>query len=280
MATVARFNVTPVKSTALHHPDEIRIERWGAVGNRGFFFLDEAGRLFGGSKLGPLVRIHADHDPEADTLSLRFPDGVEVRGPAAGGDETLEVNFWGRPVIARIVEGPWGEHLSRFAGRDLRLARAERPGEGNDVRPITLVSRASVEELARQGAAASPLDPARFRMTIEVDGLAPHEEDTWASRSVQVGEAVLEIGEPVPRCVVTTQDPRTGERDFPTLSVIKRYRGVSSDGELLFGVYASVARPGEARVGDAVTMLGRAGPEPATRGSRGSSSPASTGQVL
>src|SRR3990170_6262518 len=81
MPTVARFNVTPVKSTALHHPDHIRVERSGAVGNRDFFFLDEDGKLFGGSKLGPLVRIHADHDASTDTLRLRFPDGVDVQGP-------------------------------------------------------------------------------------------------------------------------------------------------------------------------------------------------------
>ena len=254
MPTVARLNVTPVKSTALHHPDRIRVEPWGAVGNRDFFFLDEDGRLFGGSKLGPLVRIRADHDAAADTLRLRFPDGADVEGPAVGDGEPFEVNFWGRAVAARVVEGPWTEHLSRFAGRDLRLARVERSGDGNDVRPITLVSLASVEELARQGNAEEPLDPRRFRMTIELDGLQPHEEDTWAGRAVTVGEATLLIGEVVPRCVVTTQDPDTGERDFPTLSVIKRYRGVTDEGELPFGVYASVLQPGAVALGDASTV--------------------------
>jgi len=253
MARVARFNVTPVKSTALHHPDRIRIERWGAAGNRDFFFLDEDGKLFGGSKLGRLVRIRAEHDPETDVLRLDLPDGVRHKGPAAADGETLEVNFWGRTVTARALEGPWAEYLSRYAGRDLRLARVERAGDGNDIRPITLVSLASVAELARQGGADGPLDPGRFRMTVEVDGLDPHEEDGWDGRRVRVGGATLLVGEPVPRCVVTTQDPSTGDRDFPTLSVIKRYRGVI-DGELLFGVYASVLEPGDVRVGDPVDV--------------------------
>ena len=38
LATVARFNVTPVKSTALHHPDSIDLRRDGAVGDRRFLF--------------------------------------------------------------------------------------------------------------------------------------------------------------------------------------------------------------------------------------------------
>lgn len=253
--TVTRLNVTPVKSTALHHPEQIRLEPYGALDNRDFYFVDEDGRLFAGSKLGPLVQIHADHDLERNILSMRFPDGTLVEGSALADGEVLETDFYGRPVKAREVEGPWSEALSRYAGRDIRLLRVERTGDGNDAGTITLVSTASVEELARQGEAGAPLDPARFRMTLEIDGCAPHEEDGWNGRRVRIGEATIRVGEPVPRCVVTTQDPNTGLRDFPTLSVIRQYRGVTPDQELIFGVYADVVQPGLVRVGDPVEPL-------------------------
>jgi uncharacterized protein YcbX len=255
MPRVARFNVTPVKSTRLHQPEEVRIETHGVVGNREFFLVDDGGRLFTGSKLGELVRIEAEYDDASDRLRLRLPGGIEVDGPADGGGERLEVDFWGRAVRARVVEGPWTEHLERFAGRRLRLARVERPGDGSDVRPVTLVSLASVLELSHQGGRQEPVDPRRFRMTIELEGTGPHEEDSWEGRHVRVGDVVLLVGEPVPRCVVTTQDPDAGVRDFPTLSVIKRYRGVSGEGDLPFGVYAAVVEPGRARVGDPVEPL-------------------------
>lgn len=252
MPTVTRFNVTPVKSTRLHHPRTIRFEPYGVPGNRDFFPVTAEGRLIGGSKVGTLVQIDAEHDEHRDTLRIRFPDGIEVEGPAAANGRALEVNFYGRPVTAHVIEGPWSEPLSRFAGQDLLLARVAESGAGNDVRPVTFVSIASVEELARQGGGAPGLDPRRFRMTFELDGVGPHEEDTWAGRRIRVGEAVLLVEDPVPRCVVTTQDPGTGLRDFPTLSVIKRYRGVSEDNELRFGMYASVLEPGAASVGDTV----------------------------
>ena len=254
--TVTRLNVTPVKSTALHHPEQIRLEPFGAVGNRDFYFVDRDGRLFGGSKLGPLVQIRADHDRERNVLSLRFPDGTLVEGSAVADGEALETNFYGRPVAAREVEGPWSKALSRYTGRDIRLLRVDRTGDGNDVGTVTLVSTASVEELARQGEAGEALDPARFRMTLEIDGCAPHEEDGWGGREVRVGEAIIRVGEPVPRCVVTTQDPNTGLRDFPTLSVIKRYRGVTPDRGLIFGVYADVVQSGLVSVGDLLEPLG------------------------
>jgi uncharacterized protein YcbX len=239
MARVARFNVTPVKSTALHHPDEVRIERSGAVGNREFFLVTEEGKLFGGSKLGALVRIRAEHDRATEILSLALPDGERVEGSAVPTGERLEVDFWGRTVPARLLEGPWAEALGRFAGRPLQL---------------TLVSLASVAELARVGG-LDGLDPRRFRMTVELHGLGPYEEDTWSGRPVRVGEVLLRVGERVPRCVVTTQDPDTGERDVPTLSLIKRARGLSAEREVVFGMYASVLEPGTVRVGDPVEPL-------------------------
>lgn len=254
MPTVARLNVTPVKSTALHHPDHVRLEEYGAVGNRDFYFIDEDGRLQGGSKFGPYVRIVAEHDPAADRMTLRFPDGTVVEGDGSAAGEPITTNFYGRPVPAHVLEGPWAAAVSRFVGRPIRLARVDRPGDGADIDPLTLVSLASVDELSRQGGAEDRVDPGRFRMLIELDGCEPHEEDSWNGRRLVVGEAVVRVGDPVPRCVVTTQDPRSGRRDFPTLSVIKRYRGVV-DGQLLFGVYGDVERPGTVRLGDDVHLL-------------------------
>ena len=255
MPTVARLNVTPVKSTALHNPERITLERYGAVGNREFFFVDADGRRFGGSKKAPLMPIRAEHDPDEDRLTLRLPDGIVISGPAAADGEALVVNFYGRDVPAHIVEGDWEEGLSRFAGHLVRLARVDRPGDATDERPVTLVSLASVAELSRQGGRDRAIDPGRFRMLVEIEGCEPHEEDTWSGRRVRIGEAEVRVGEPVPRCVITTLDPQTGLRDFPTLSVIKAYRGVAGDKELQFGVYGDVVRPGTIGVGDPVEPL-------------------------
>ncbi len=255
MRTIARLNVTPVKSTALQHPDQIRLERYGAVGNRDFFFVDHEGRRFSGEKKASLLPVGAAYDAEDDRLELRLPDGVLVSGPATVSGEALAVDFYGRPVEGHVVEGDFAEALSRYTGHDIRLVRVDRPGDGNDERPVTLVSLASVAELGRQAGREQPVDARRFRMTIEIDGCAPHEEDAWRGRRVRIGDAVVVVGEPVPRCVVTTLDPDTGLRDFPTLSIIKRYRGVSEDGDLPFGVYADVDVPGLVRVGDPINPL-------------------------
>ena len=256
MPTVARFNVTPVKSTSLHHPERIRLDDRGAAGDRRFFFVDASGKRFSGATKAPILPIRATYDEDAGRLELRLPNGVVVVGKAEPDGEAIEVNFYGRPVTAHIVDGDFTEALSTYAGHEVRLARPDRQGDAIDVRPVTLVSLESVAELARRGEHEGALDPGRFRMTIEIEGVgAPHEEDTWAGRRVRMGEAVIRIDEPVPRCVVTTLDPDTGLRDFPTLRVIRDYRGTNAEQQLEFGVYAEVVEPGEVSVGDPVEPL-------------------------
>ena len=104
-----------------------------------------------------------------------------------------------------------------FVGSPVRLARCDVPGDGSDVYHVTMVSRASVEELARNGGRTEEgtLDPGRFRMTFELDGCDPHEEDSWAGRRVRFGGATLRVYGQVPRCAVTTQDPSTDVHTRP-----------------------------------------------------------------
>jgi uncharacterized protein YcbX len=250
--TVVGINVTPVKSTALHHPSAVRLEAWGPVHDRLFFFVDDRGQRFGGDAKAPLMVIHSAFDAERDRLWMRMPEGWEVEGSAAGTGDALAVDHVGTRVAAHEVEGDWARVLTDYVGRPTRLARLVEPGTLVD-EPVTVVSLASVREAGRHGGRES-LEAARFRMTFELEGCEPHEEDTWTGRRVAMGEAELSIGGPVPRCVITTIHPDTGRRDFPTLKVIAGYRDPLPDGGLPFGLYAKVTRPGTVRIGDDVAL--------------------------
>jgi uncharacterized protein len=252
--TVSRLSVTPVKGLALHHPEETTLDEHGVAANRRFYLVREDGRLFSGLQHGPLVRVRAEWDEATDRLSLAFPDGTVVAGEVRLGGP-VHTDFWRRrDVPGRVVEGPWAGALSALASRRLRLVKADVPGAAVDVEPVTIVSEESVAELARQ-AGRDTVDGRRFRMLVEIVGCSPHEEDSWAGRRVRVGEALLEVGGPVPRCATTTRDPSTGVRDFDTLREIAAYRGRRDGHDIDFGVYARVLEPGVARLGDPVEPL-------------------------
>jgi uncharacterized protein YcbX len=121
---------------------------------------------------------------------------------------------------------------------------------------MSLLSEASLHELAARSGEAEVADPRRFRNTLVVDGIASHEEDEWIGHDVRAGEVVLRIAERDPRCSMTTLNPQSGERDMDTLRMIVDYRTLQ-DGTICFGVYADVAQPGTVAVGDTVEPLSK-----------------------
>lgn len=254
--TVARLSTTPVKGCALHHPAEVELTEHGVADDRRYAILTDDGRVLDGTKVGPIVRIGAElrRDDGVEHLALRFPSGDVVDGEVEL-DAPMPVEVYGRTFAVRPVIGPWADAISAYAGRSVTLVRSERlPGE-RDRNPVSIVSDASVRELARQGNDGAPVDSRRFRMLVEVAGAErPHQEDEWLGRDVRIGEAVVHVTRPDPRCVITTQDPDTGERDFPTLHVIRGYRGVREGRHLDFGVYAEVVSRGTVRIGDALLI--------------------------
>jgi uncharacterized protein YcbX len=117
---------------------------------------------------------------------------------------------------------------------------------------VSIVSTASVADLAHTGG-VDGLDARRFRMLFEVDGVAPYTEDRWVGRDVRIGDALVHVRGNVGRCVVTTRDPDTAERDFDTLGVLASYRReIETTEPLPLGVFGDVVRTGRVRVGDPV----------------------------
>jgi uncharacterized protein YcbX len=253
--TLTRLSVTPVKALRLAHPAEAELTAGGIPSDRRFYLIDGSGGLFDASDHAALLQIVPDYDPSAERLRLSFPDGSVVEDAAARLQGTVTTDFFGRPVQGHLVEGDFAEALSRYAGRALRLVRVSRDGDGQDVHPLTLVSSESVRDLGRRGD-RTDLDPRRFRMNLEIRGCEPYEEDSWDAELVRVGQATIRVRGQIPRCIVTTLGPETGEKDFGTLTHIARYRPrIGGRGGLPFGMYAEVVQAGRVRVGDLVEPL-------------------------
>jgi uncharacterized protein YcbX len=249
---VAWISHCPVKGLAVRQLDRCELTEAGITGDREFFLVDDDGRLVNSKGLGALQQIVPRHDREAGSLTLAFPDGRTV-SQEIGFDGSLRANFWGRTVEVRVVDGPWSEAISDFAGRNLRLVGASGPAPDRlRSGAATLLGTGSLLALART-LGEDEVDERRFRMNFGIEGLGEHEEDEWLGRRVRLGEAVVVPQGNVGRCAVTTQNPDTGAPDLDTLKALAAYRRVVETTEPLpFGVYAAVAQPGQVRVGDTV----------------------------
>ncbi len=246
--------MAPVKSLGLIHPQSVDLGLTGVVGDRRFWLVDSDGRLLNGKVCPRLMQVRPRWDETTRALELRFPDGTVVDGVVEPG-APVDAELYHVPHASRQVRGPWQEALAEFAGRPLTLLWSERGAvdRGSDRSGWTsLVSRASLHRLG-EVAGAELVDGRRFRMMFEIDGVGPHEEDTWIGQDVQIGGAVIRPVGDVGRCVVTKCDPDTGTSDLDTLGALARYRPEGQIEPLPFGVFCDVIEPGSVRVGDPVS---------------------------
>ena len=252
LATVARFNVTPVKSTALYHPDAIDLQREGAVGDRRFLFARPDGTRLRGVSKAPLMPIVSTWSVVDERLAMRFPDGSSVEGSALPVGERVDVKLFDRTVPARAIDPVFTEALGRVVDDEtLSVFRVEEPEFAGGGHRASIISFASVADVGSQGG-DDRLDPRRFRMLIELDGIGAYAEDGWQGRRLRLGDAVIRIGQRVHRCVMTNLAPDSGENDFDTLTLLARHRKVGK--ELLLGVYGDVEMPGRIEIGDAAEL--------------------------
>ena len=258
-ARIAWIHVAPVKGLAVNERPEVFLEPFGVRENRRFHLIGEDGRLLNGKQLGPLVRVVAEWDEDTRMLALSFPDGTQVGDRVELGG-SVTTNFYGhRDVDGRLVTGPWSEALSEFVGLPLRLVESVEPGAGNDRGrgAVSLLSTGSLDALRDAAGESNAVDPRRFRMLFGIDGVEPHEEDSWLGQPLRIGGATVRPCGNVGRCIVTSRDPETGMRNLPTLDVLAEYRsGVETTEPLPFGVWAEVLRAGPVGLGDGVELEG------------------------
>jgi uncharacterized protein YcbX len=268
MFFVTRLLTVPVKGTKIHEPTAVHLTLQGVVGDRAFYLIDDRGRAVNGRQVGELATVESWYDAEANRLGLLLPDGTVVEDEPRLTGGVVVTDFMSHDVKGTVVEGPFGQALTDFAGKSLRLVAAHEVGAGSDRHPVTLASSASLEFLRTRRPEAHDVDHRRFRTLIEIGGCRPHEEDTWSGRRLQVGQAILDVLEPVPRCSVIRQDPNTGKRSFDALKELFAYRKgrdasaygppiqqPSSEHQILFGIYGVVRDAGDVWIGAEVVLL-------------------------
>ncbi|MEA2198256.1 MAG: uncharacterized protein QOJ25_2307 [Solirubrobacteraceae bacterium] len=253
---VRRLLITPIKGLRVTPRDELMLERGGVRENRRFFLVDERGVMVNAKQIGELTELVAEYREADDTLTLTIPGGERISGPVSVGAE-IDARFFRMTLRAPVVLGPWSQAISRHVGRSLRLVASDPGRKGvdrGDRGAVSLISSGSLDRLAEVAGNGGEIDPRRFRMLVEVDGVDAHGEDTWVGRRVRIGEALVSFNGHVGRCLVTSRDPDTGTIDLPTLDLLRGYRGDEPSTEPLpFGIYGEVIEPGAVRLGDHVS---------------------------
>lgn len=273
---VAALTVYPLKSAAGITVTELPLDDRGAVGDRRWLLVDGAGHAITARECHPLLQISPRFatSNRSGALVLTAPGLPAFTAVVPGADALARPVFvWEDETLALDAGDEAAEWCSTAIGRACRLVyldpeavRSLKPKYAGPVpyearrvaftdgAPLLVLGLPSIDALNARLAAQDEhpsLDRRRFRANIWLSGLAPHEEDRWAS--IRVGETVLGMGSLCTRCVLTTVDPDSLAQGAEPLRAFAVYRR-TADG-VVFGVNATHASPGTIRVGDAVTIL-------------------------
>ena len=250
---VARVGFTVLKGARHVARSEADLGAGGPVGDRAYCLLDPTrDRVVRTVENPTMVQVLGSQ--QGRILEVTLPSGERVGGVPEGCGEVREVDYWGRRESVELVDGPWAALLSGHLGYDVRLARVLRPGGVVYGAPVSLVTTSSLEHLGELVGEAVEAERFRSTLVLETPGEPPHVEDDWAGRELRVGDAVVTVRRPVPRCAVVDLDPVSGARTLPVLRTLAGYR--RGDSEICFGVDAHVTVAGRVRVGDGA-VLGR-----------------------
>ena len=249
--TVSRLHRHPIKSHGVEVLDAVTLLQGKCIPwDRKYAVLHEAGvfsesdpewahcvNFSRGAKAPELMAIKASVDEAAGTIHLTHPKlGDLTINPeiAADAERLLE---WTRSIMPP----------NRASSVKL-VSAPDRGMTDTDFASVSLNSTSSLKSLSEK--AEADLSPLRFRGNIWVDGAEPWDEFNWIGKEVQIGETRLFVREPIGRCLATTANPETGERDVNTLAALKEGWGHQD-----FGVYAKVLQGGQVRPGDKLVVL-------------------------
>ena len=223
----------PVKSLQGERVDSVRVSEQGLEGDRGFAIFDVATGFGLTARRVPELLFAAARAREDGSVEITLPDGSIATDDAA-------LSTWlGRQVALRSITDEIVRRYENPADFEHEGTGRWEPFDGSrgafhdsQGATVSLVSSATIGGWALR----------RFRSNVLLDGA---DEDSFVGAQVAVGDALLDVGMRIGRCVMVTRpQPGDVQRDLDVLRAIHRER----QGCLAVG--ATVARAGTVSIGD------------------------------
>lgn len=255
--------VYPIKSTAGLHLSRATISRFGLEFDRRFVLCTTEGKFLTARTRPQLLHIRVSLTARGLIISAPGQTDLQLKYHEFSSHYQT-VSVWQDHIEAQHCSGIADSWFSDYLGQECRLlffgTDSNRPLEDfpqhqtafADGYPLLLISQASLADLSSR--CSNPVQMNQMRPNLVVHGTAAYEEDRW--KKIRIGTAEFAIVKPCGRCILTTTNPTTLERnpDREPLSVLKRYRK-GSDGEAHFGQNMIPLNNGIISVNDPVEIL-------------------------
>lgn len=141
------------------------------------------------------------------------------------------------------------ENVRRIVDPKKQYVNEEHTVSFADGYPFLMIGQSSLDELNRR--LQNPLPINRFRPNFVFTGGQAFEEDGWTD--FLIGQLKFRAVKPCARCVITTTDQDTAERNDEPLKTLATFR--RNGNKVLFGMNLVVYESGRVKVGDNITLF-------------------------
>ena len=255
------LHVYPIKGCAGVAVDDALLIETGLEFDRAWMVVDEHGEFLSQRELPRLVLVQPTLRQR--DMILRAPGMLALHIALDAVEDAVRVRVWDDEVDAYDMGALAAQWFSDFLGRPARLVRfnpeqkrlsskrwtgdIDAENAFSDGFPLLVGSTASLAELNRrlQLAGEAPVDMARFRPNLVIDGLDAHGEDhlDLLRFTTAEGLVVLKLVKPCARCTVPDVDPATATTGHAVGEVLASYRADARvDGALTFGMNAVIVQ--------------------------------------
>jgi hypothetical protein len=265
LSALYRYPLKSGKAESLQHA---QFDGLGLAGDRRWMLVDEGTGRFFTQRAEPHMSQLSALWNAAGGLTLDAPgfQPLDVSVPESTEATLRGVTIWRDTLRVPDAGDQAAQWLSEFMGRPTRLVHvsAERArwlpsGYGTiddkvgfaDGFPLLLIGQGSLDDLSAK--VGRPLEMLRFRPNLVVEGGEAFAEDGW--KRIRIGDMEFRLLKGCSRCILTTIDPKTGERsaDREPMTTLKTYR--EREGDIWFGQNMVNDGPGVLEVGMEVTVL-------------------------
>ncbi|MEM7224156.1 MAG: MOSC domain-containing protein [Pseudomonadota bacterium] len=245
--TVAEICRFPVKGLSAERLEEVTLTaNKGLPADRAFALAHGAVELGAGWHSKANFLTLEKHEKLAQ-LRVRYDAEAQVLAIDRGGKQVVQGQV-GTPMGRMLI----GQFFASFMAGETRgtpklLAAKDFSYSDRQEELVSLINLASVSDLER--VVRAPVAPGRFRGNLYLEGVEAWQEMAWAGKTLTLGEARLEVLEPIGRCAATNVDPETAARDLNLPLTLTR-----GFGHRQMGVYARVAQGGRIATGNEITL--------------------------
>lgn len=256
------INIFPVKSLGGVSLSHAFVGFSGLAFDRRFMLSDPEGGLLSARKAPALLKYQTLL--REDGIEIISPTGehIRVRYPELF-ENYRQVSVWGSEINAQHCGEQFDEWFSQRLERPCQLLYfgqqsqrqvvgwPETPVAFADGYPLLLTSTGSLAELNKRSAEAVTM--AHFRANLVIDNDQAFAEDGW--KHIRIGEIEFVVAEPCARCVMTTYNPKTGEKTAAgePLKTLAKFR--KDQNGIYFGQNLIALNEGQIKQGDKVEVL-------------------------